>query len=75
MGHRDARDLFEPLAQRSRHLVHTAAARFAINQPDVDAGVNFALCIAGVDGGKGVANFRKLTHDGFHLRGFCRSNF
>ena len=67
MGDRDARHQFESLAQHGGHRVHAQAAVLAVHQTDIDAGVHLALGIGGVDGGQGIAHFRKLANDAIDL--------
>jgi hypothetical protein len=67
VGDGDAGHLAQPLAQHAGHLVDAAAAVLAIDQPHVDAGVDLALGIAGVDGGQRVAHLGELAHDGLDL--------
>jgi len=70
VGDGDAGHLLEPVPQHAGQLVHTAAARLAVHQPDINTGVHLALGIAGVDGGQGVPDLRKFAQYGFDLPGF-----
>jgi hypothetical protein len=67
MGHADAGYLAQPLAQQHRHVIDAAAALGTVHQTNVNAGVDFACCVAGIDGGEGVTNFRKRTDHRIHL--------
>ena len=73
--HGDTRHLQQTLTQDHRHLVHAEAARLAVHQTDVDAGVHLALRIAGIDGGQRVTHLGKFTDDAFDLACFGLSHF
>ena len=75
MGDRDARYPAQTLAQLHRHLLHAEFAGVAIYQAHVHAGVHFALGIARVDGGQGVAYFRKRADNGLNLSGALLGDF
>ena len=67
MGHGNAWDLLQALAQLDRHLVNAEIALLAVHQADVNAGVDFSLRVAGVDGGERVAHLGKRAHQGLDL--------
>ena len=75
VGNADARNLLQARAQLDGHLVNAEFAVLAVHQADVDAGVDFSLRIAGVDGGQGVAHLWIGAHDGFDLAGFGLGHF
>ena len=70
MGHGDARHALQSITQKRRHFIHAALAKFAINQTDVYAGINFSVSVASIDSGQGVTHLRKFSNDLFYLLRF-----